>query len=500
MRLCLAGAEEFSHILKRARVKSSLISYWYLKDKGEDEIARLLDNLAWDEDCFVLLYSGAFSFHERAREELPRGKQRFAERYVLELYGQEIEEYLRGYLDFLKRWGERFSGYVELDLGPPEEKTRLRMWFHEEGLDPIPVFHQRDPFSYLIKLMEDYPYIALGAVANVPEDEVKRISARIFRRAREYGVKLHGLGMTKIELMKRFPWYSVDSITWISSVKYGRIPWYSRKRRKLVVFGSSRQAKEGNLQPLGKIRMFRRELEAEGIDVDKLLSEDYEEVLFTAAVAYRNLEEAISHSRRERKETNEKISKAKRESPYRPKPPELTPEALEKRKRTEEGRLPTNLTLGISAKRLPGLRCDNCYLSEECPYYEEGASCKLAAEFSSLTRRLTGSKPSLVDLLLEKLRLDAKRYHRGVVFEEASGGVIDKTVTSLSYQISRDIALLAKLQGFIQEGPGPIVVDQRRQQLIINQLANLSSEDRTELLETLRAALTSPALEKKEVN
>jgi len=149
---------------------------------------------------------------------------------------------------------------------------------------------------------------------------------------------------------------------------------------------------------------------------------------------------------------------------------------------------------------LPGLRCDNCYLSEECPYYEEGASCKLAAEFSSLTRRLTGSKPSLVDLLLEKLRLDAKRYHRGVVFEEASGGVIDKTVTSLSYQISRDIALLAKLQGFIQEGPGPIVVDQRRQQLIINQLANLSSEDRTELLETLRAALTSPALEKKEVN
>lgn len=500
MRLCLAGAEKFSHILKRAKVRSSLVSYWYLKDKSDGEIASLLSNLAWDEDCFVLLDSGAFSFHERAREELPKGKQRFAERYVLELYGQEVEEYLRGYLDFLKKWGDRFSGYVELDLGDEREKTRLRMRFHEEGLDPIPVYHQRDPFSYLIKLMEDYDYIALGAVANMPEDEVRRISARIFRRAREYGVKLHGLGMTKVEMMKRFPWYSVDSITWISSVKYGRIPWYSRKRKKFVVFGSSRQARAGILQPLDKIKVFRKELEAEGIDIEKLLAEDYEEVMFTAAVAYRNLEEAISHSRREWKETCEKISKARRESPYRPKPPVQTPEALEKRKRTEEGRLPPNLTVGVAAKRLPGLRCDNCYLSEECPYYEEGASCKLAAEFSSLTRRLTGSKPSLVDLLLEKLRLDAKRYHRGVVFEEVSGGVLDKTVTSLSYQISRDIVLLAKLQGFIQEGPGPIVVDQRRQQLIINQLANLSSEDRTELLETLRAALTSPALEKQKAS
>lgn len=92
-----------------------------------------------------------------------------------------------------------------------------------------PVHHARDDDSWLVKYLDEgYDYIFLGGM--VPEttpylidwlDHVwDKYLALPDGTAR---VKVHGFGLTTFELMERYPWYSVDSTTWVMKSMFGSI-------------------------------------------------------------------------------------------------------------------------------------------------------------------------------------------------------------------------------------------------------------------------------------
>jgi hypothetical protein len=89
----------------------------------------------------------------------------------------------------------------------------------------IPIYHLSD-YLEARELLQDfmhYPYIGLGGVAgergNVSiKDELYRY---VFRHTRDR-VRVHGLGITSDYECRNYPFYSVDSSSWLSMARYGR--------------------------------------------------------------------------------------------------------------------------------------------------------------------------------------------------------------------------------------------------------------------------------------
>jgi len=68
----------------------------------------------------------------------------------------------------------------------------------------------------------DYDYIAAaGLTRNMIKGETKKQLAKyIFSMTRDK-IKVHGLAVTNQELIKNYPFYSVDSTTWLNGAIYG---------------------------------------------------------------------------------------------------------------------------------------------------------------------------------------------------------------------------------------------------------------------------------------
>jgi len=155
--------------------------------------------------------------------------------------GTEID--LDEYIAFIKANIELIEVYACLDAIPgapgrsatstereqaAETTWKNYLYMKAEGLDPLPVFHYGEDFKYLERML-DYgcPYIGVGGLVGIPGTNrrvwLDRLFARITDDAGMPIIKTHGFGMTSVPLIFRYPWYSVDSTTWIKITASGGI-------------------------------------------------------------------------------------------------------------------------------------------------------------------------------------------------------------------------------------------------------------------------------------
>jgi hypothetical protein len=88
------------------------------------------------------------------------------------------------------------------------------------GFHPVPVYHEGEPIEILDEFVyRGFDLIALGATASRGRPSVVHWLLPIFERYPEQ--KFHGLAMTQQRLLEWFPFYSVDSTTWLNLQKYG---------------------------------------------------------------------------------------------------------------------------------------------------------------------------------------------------------------------------------------------------------------------------------------
>jgi hypothetical protein len=91
----------------------------------------------------------------------------------------------------------------------------------------IPVFHQGENFKWLEKMLDLFEYVGLSP-ANDKTTAEKRswldncMSWVTDRNGRPI-VKFHGFAVTSFRLMMRYPWYSVDSASWVTVGRHGQI-------------------------------------------------------------------------------------------------------------------------------------------------------------------------------------------------------------------------------------------------------------------------------------
>lgn len=159
------------------------------------------------------------------------------------------------YIEWVNRWKHRFTAVSSPDvIGDPAATTREteRMLQAVQGVPVLPVFHVGEDWSYLSRWAADprVDYLALGGM--VPYTRRMKlltgwltkafniIKNPIARRPRP-APRVHGFGLTTWPLLKRFPFYSVDSSSWTSGFRYARLHLFDKGKGEFVEIAMDRK-------------------------------------------------------------------------------------------------------------------------------------------------------------------------------------------------------------------------------------------------------------------
>jgi hypothetical protein len=136
---------------------------------------------------------------------------------------------IQEYIQFIKQNKRYIEVYSVLDvMGDAEATWRNQMIMERAGLKPLPCFHYGESEKYLERYVDKYPYIALGGMVPIEKRDLIPWLDRLFRdyicgKDGKPKVKVHGFGMTIHELLWRYPWFSVDSASWVFVGRNGGI-------------------------------------------------------------------------------------------------------------------------------------------------------------------------------------------------------------------------------------------------------------------------------------
>lgn len=73
-------------------------------------------------------------------------------------------------------------------------------------------------------MCHEYDYIAIGGIVTkeIPRSQFQ-IFSPLLKYAHEHGCKVHGLGLTNFDALKKYRFDSVDSTAWLSGWRFGKL-------------------------------------------------------------------------------------------------------------------------------------------------------------------------------------------------------------------------------------------------------------------------------------
>ena len=133
---------------------------------------------------------------------------------------------LDDYIKYIHENKDSFTVYANLDvIGDWEQTWKNQKIMESEGLTPLPVHHLEDPMKCLDWCLE-YNYFALGGIAGgaSTKDRIRffdKCWSIICDKDGFPQSKVHGFGMASPSLIKKYPWYSIDTSSWVAYGRYG---------------------------------------------------------------------------------------------------------------------------------------------------------------------------------------------------------------------------------------------------------------------------------------
>ena len=190
MKYYFAGGLRIPDELKKAKVENVLSSWLEKSSKLYKEFDMFID-------------SGAFTVWKQ---------------------GKTID--IKDYIEHLKEHENNINTYANLDvIGNPQGTYNNQKKMETVGLTPIPTFHLRSDFKWLKKYLDEgYEHIALGGTVGSYRDTLEPFLDTCFSIIKDYWpIKVHGFGINALWALKRYPFYSIDSTTWLSGGRFGDI-------------------------------------------------------------------------------------------------------------------------------------------------------------------------------------------------------------------------------------------------------------------------------------
>lgn len=157
------------------------------------------------------------------------GVKIFLDSGAFSAYTQGVKINLKDYCAYIHRNADIIDVCSVLDsVGDPKQTLLNQQQMESEGVHPLPCYHYGEPENYLERYIAEYDYITIGGMVPISKPQLRLWLDRIWSeylcddngKAR---LKVHAFGMTNLELMARYPWYSVDSSSWVQIGSMGNI-------------------------------------------------------------------------------------------------------------------------------------------------------------------------------------------------------------------------------------------------------------------------------------
>ena len=140
--------------------------------------------------------------------------------------GQKMnwDEYVEQYADFINKNGVKLFFELDIDkLIGYNEVIRLRNKLEKlTNKQCIPVWHTFRGKENFKEMCAEYKYVAIGGIVS---KEITRSHYQYFpwfiQYAHQQGCKIHGLGFTNLQGLKKYHFDSVDSTAWVSGNRFG---------------------------------------------------------------------------------------------------------------------------------------------------------------------------------------------------------------------------------------------------------------------------------------
>lgn len=147
-------------------------------------------------------------------------------------------DYIKTYVEFINTHDIKY--FFELDIDNVvgyKEVLRLRNKLEKEtNKKCIPVWHKSRGLEEYIKSCKEYDYIAIGGIASKEiQNKEYYIFNELIKIAHKNKCRVHGLGFTSMEGLKKYRFDSVDSTSWKSGDRFGQIHIFNQNTKKIEI-------------------------------------------------------------------------------------------------------------------------------------------------------------------------------------------------------------------------------------------------------------------------
>jgi len=198
MKFLVAGWEterDSPELVAEYKVPYLLASFLYLRNNPE-----LLQRVA-PFKRFLMLDSGAHTYQKPSKET-------------------DWDRYVWEYAKFVSMYSNLIDEYVELDIENKVGLEQVEKWreflVRKTGRVPVVVWHKERGKEYWLYMVRKYPYVGFsGYVSLTEKPEIpEKNFAWFITRAHEHGAKVHGFGLSRLPILLKYPFDSVDSTSW----------------------------------------------------------------------------------------------------------------------------------------------------------------------------------------------------------------------------------------------------------------------------------------------
>jgi len=436
MNLVFMGAEVPSHriLLTNMGVKHVSVNFYRLAKRGLPKTKDYLIQGRFPDDVKVYVDGGGHQIND------------------LKLTDRELQEYADSYLDFLAVNADRLSGATELDVRAMDQAWNN---YHRNQAQEIMgdklwvVWHQETGHTGLYSLCERFNNVAL--LGESLEDDTS-LSARSKALLSQFpDLQFHGVACAKPDNLRQVALSTASSLSWLSPMMRGEtIVWNGTK---LVRY---QKKQKDQARP-----RYKAIIERAGLDYDKIINDDSNEVTRLAIWSYLQLEKALDKRSGKKLSDNSEF----RDDPGSAETGSLAPDnmpsegrkLLEQRDINDRQILPVfgvkNKTViekdengkdvikdvhVLSSNSVSLRQCDTCFVAANCPAFKPQNSCAFSLPVEIKT------KDQLKNLLTTMIEMQGSRVAFARYAEELNGGYPDPNT-------GQELDRLFKLVGQMKE-------------------------------------------------
>ena len=265
MSIIFMGGEVPSNrlLLLDSEVKHISVSFWGLRKRGLPKGKTYLLSEKYPDDVKVYLTAGTAA--------------------TTTLSTREAEEFAADYEDFIATNYDRISGVVEFDspvLGSTwiEEQRKTIGW--ELGAKYWPVWKPEMGHAALFALSEKWENVAL--LGETIEADTT-LAGRTRALQGQFGTNYHGIACAKPDNLRQVPLATASTLSWLSPMMRG----------ETIVWDGNRLVRyQKKMKDQARPR-YKSVIEKAGLDFDKILNDDSNEVTRLAIWSYQELEKSV---------------------------------------------------------------------------------------------------------------------------------------------------------------------------------------------------------------